>query len=256
MNIYFSKIFLCWLLTLEALGCKADKNAFDCSNPTPGITCEEGSAKERAKKALNDGDSPQAISLLEAEIAANPEAYDIYPLLSSAYAAEAGFDIFEVVNVLGSGADNSSVFDLISSFLPDPDVLTAEEYAQSLNFMGQAKNLLDSMPEANRTDTGTYDYASSAGYQLSLYTSAYATMYLNQFVAIDPADPSSIDLDRLSEMTVEDAEIILSTLADAAANGDPDSPIASVISETIGTIDSQEGASAKEKLSEYLKANH
>ncbi len=229
-------LFILLSHTLQACG--------TASKATPYVSLSE---EQEARKALDAKDFERAIELYKALIEAEPETYARYPFLATAYAGQAGFDIFEtlVESVVTSQGSHLSPVDVIKSALPaDPNDL-------QLQAMASARDTILAIPADLRSKTNAEaSYASSAALQLEFYQAAYPLMYMNRFVA--KTSSGSLDPDRLASMTPEDAAAILDSLRSAEGlGGDLGTAVSSVLSE----IDAQPGADTKEKLIQYLSTH-
>lgn len=102
---------------LVLAGC-GDTNVFD------GLTSGSGEqAKlERGKKAINDGDWEEAISIFEEM---NEDDPDVRIYLASAYVGRAGFDTLELVKLIDEAqeddSDGSVLYDSVTSIFGDAD---------------------------------------------------------------------------------------------------------------------------------------
>ena len=77
-------------------------------------------------------------------------------------------------------------------------------------------------------------------------------MYMNLFAI--SADTGKLDPDQLQNMTEADAEVIINNLAESAAaqDGGQSPELQAKIDDALAQIDSQDGATKKEKLSQFL----
>lgn len=234
---------------------KAGTNVADCEAGNKSVPCSERTRDEEIRRALDDGDLASAVTHLEEAIAEEPENYNRYSLLGAAYAAVAGFDIFNVVQAQFGGS--SSIFDVMKNFLPDPVALTATEYDTSLGNMKKSIDILTAIPAEKRSQTSGERYATSASLQLTLYQSAYSIMYINKF-AYTAESGSNLDIAKLESMSDADAEAILANLAAAAAvqQGEQGQGVSTAVGEAQAAIDATEGATTKEKLVNYMKAKN
>ncbi|MBP9707923.1 MAG: hypothetical protein KBD78_09770 [Oligoflexales bacterium] len=235
-------------------------NIFNCASPLSYVKCEPASPLEEAQKSLNNNQSDRAIELLEQYQLDHPGDFSYYPLLAAAYAQKAGIDIFKMLDIgeeneESEGAEpgeTTTFMDTIGTFLPSPTDMTADAYQLSLTFLAQANTTLEAMPEEQREDAATYPYAASAKFQLSLYTSAYGVMFLNQFVIPDLENPGEIDLETLSYLSAADAAIIIDSFTQAAGGGGPLSAGAQNI---LTQIENSPGDTTEEKIQAYVQNN-
>jgi hypothetical protein len=237
-------------------GCGGSENAADCETGLTAMPCTERTADENARLALDDGDYDRAVKLLAQLVADEPDVYTRYPLLAAAYAGRAGVSVLQLAMQAGdsSGGSGSSLTDALTAFLPTPAALGAEAYAASLADVKAAVDLLNAIPEGILAETSGEAYASSASFQLTLYQSAYAVMYLNQFVisaATGAFDPAS-----LAAMTEADALVVIESLAAAGslAAGESGAAYQAKVNGALAEIQSQEGATSQEKVQAYVLA--
>lgn len=247
-------LFHSFLMTVTSCG---SGNIFDCASPLSYVKCEPASPLEEAQKALNTNQSDRAIELLEQYQLDHPGDYSYYPLLAAAYAQKAGIDIFKMLDVGDEGeggepGETNTFLDTIGAFLPTPSDMSADAYQLSLTFLALANSTLEAMPEEQREDAATYPYAASAKFQLSLYTSAYGVMFLNQFVLPDLDNPGEIDLETLSNLSAADAAIIIDSFTQAAGAGGPLSAGAQNI---LTQIENSPGDTTEEKIQAYVREN-
>jgi len=247
---------ICTAVLLLSTACgSGENNLADCEKGSASVPCEEGSAEDRARKALDAGDPATAVQILSDLITAEPEVYARYPLLASAQAAVAGFDILNVVRAQFSGG--GSVFDLMKNFLPDPATMTTEAYQAALVSMAAAVTTLRSVPESQRVaaaDAGE-SWAKSTSFQLTLYQSGYSVMYLNQFT-FSTTNPGEIDVARLETMSDADAAAILANLAAAASvqQGEQGAAVQSAVASAQASIAAQPGTTDRERLIAYTRS--
>lgn len=229
----------------------------DLAKETEQSNCTPKTDDERAMLALNSGDLDLAKSLLEALIEAHPLEYFRYPRLASVYASLAGFDLTDISSFGGGGGSggDDSFLGSVGRFLPTPEADDLDGFSQKVDLMGQAKEILMDMPAAHRTKGSEYFYAASAELQLTLYSSAFSVMYMNQFAIPSTDGSGDIDPDRLRDITAEDAVIILQSLADAADSSDESPENAAAIREALAEIESQEGENDREKIIAFLEAD-
>lgn len=236
-------------IVLLAAACGGENNAADCDDGLPFIPCSPKDKEESARAAMNDGDFDTAIELLEQLVGEQPENYQLYTLLGAAYAARAGFAILSVAKA-NIGGSSGGLIGQISTFLPDPAELGSAGFQLALADMDAAVDRLTAIPVAFISTESTESYAASAQLQLMLYQSAYSVMYLNQFAI--SVETGEFDPALLETMTEEDALVVLESLAAAAAL-EADPALQAKIDTTIETINSQEGGSNRDRLSEYIR---
>lgn len=218
-----------------------------CSTDNKAASYTDETDEEKAKKALDAKDFPKAIELYKALFVAEPERYDLMPFLSVAYAGNAGVDIINLMKQqfdAASSGGNSDMFSMLGSFLPtDP---TDDQLAD----IQLAIDTLEAMPEEHRT-AGTYDYSEAAATQLSLFLAASSVMLINK---VSGLGTGTLDPDRLANMTDAEADAIFATLGDVVANGKTPSgeAIGGAAQSTLDAIEAQEGATTREKITNYL----
>ncbi len=242
MQILFIIFSLLSLATLNGCG---TKNLFDCDDGYAKSKCTQRTKDEDARIALDHEDYDTAISLLTELITAEPEQYQRYPLLSAAYAARSGFDIFNIVTANFGGS--SSLLQTMGSFLPTP-VTRGSLYEASLTDMSSGVTTLLTIPQEQRLATSADKYATSAVLQLTLYQAAYGVMLLNKFTY----SASGYDPSLLANMTAADAAAILEAIAGAAsASG---SGAGSAAAAAFAAISSHPGATDQERLAAWSQA--
>jgi hypothetical protein len=238
------KLILNLIFLVNLFGC-GTKNLFECDGGYAKSKCSPRTKDEDARIALDREDYDTAITLLNELIAAEPETYQRYPLLSAAYAARSGFDIFNIVTANFGG--NSSLLQTMSSFLPTP-VTKGSLYDASLSDMSSGVSTLLTIPPDQRLATSADKYATSAVLQLTLYQAAYGVMLLNKFTY----SASGYDPSLLANMTATDAANILAAIAGAAsASG---SGAGSAASAAVAAIAAQPGATDQERLAAWSQA--
>lgn len=201
------------------------------------------SADEEARQALEAEDYASAVERYEALIRAEPTRYERYPLLASAYAGAAGFDLIKAAQGSFGGDGQTSLIDQLGSFLPqDPSL-------EQIEAMRLAKETILALPAEHR-DKGNaaISYASGASLQLDFYQAAYAILYIKQFRAV--AADGTLDTSRLESMSEADAENILENFEQIAASGG--SGVAAGANQVLAKVEAQEGTTRREKLIQYL----
>jgi hypothetical protein len=223
-----------------------------CSDKNAATSYTDLTDDEKARQALNDEDFPKAIELYKALVEKYPEDYERYPLLATAYAANAGVSVLSILKgSLGGGEEEEeeeedegggSVFDSLDSTVPtDPS-------DDALSDIQLAVDTLQEVPEERLGEDGGYAYSASSALLLDIYLAASSTMHLNKFREVG-AD-GQIDQDKLEEMSDEEVDVILGNLqAIADAEG---SDLAGSVEETLEAIDAQEGETSRERLINYI----
>ena len=229
---------------VTSVGC-GTKNLFECDGGYAKSKCTPRTKDEDARIALDHEDYDTAITLLTELITAEPEQYQRYPLLSAAYAARSGFDIFNIVTANFGGS--SSLLQTMSSFLPTP-VTRGSLYEASLTDMSSGVSTLLTIPPEQRLATSADKYATSAVLQLTLYQAAYGVMLLNKFTY----SASGYDPSLLANMTPADATSIIEAIAGAASASGLGA--GSAASAAIAAISAQPGATDQERLAAWSQA--
>ncbi len=215
-----------------------------CSSKSQATPYVELTTEEKARRSLEARDFAAAIEEYRSLLEADPENYEIFPYLATAYAGLAGFELIEAVKSTINNGGSTSLLDAMSTFLP------ADPSKEQIAAMAEAKATLLNMPaELRDKENSEVSYAASAGIQLEFYQTAYAIMYLNQFTQLDTT--GTIDQARLESMSDEDVDVILGNLAEVAATGSGGVPEGA--SNILAKVDEQEGGSRREKLIKYLK---
>lgn len=251
-TLYFLGVIL-WLY-----GCEG-KNLGNCEDETPAQDyCTELTEDEKAQKALNEENFSKVVEILQPLVDSNPTEYFRYPILASAYAALGGFDVLAAAEA-GTGGDSGSDQSGIEKLLPTPNAATLDTvYLPQLEKIGKARDLVQKVIEED-ADLEAY-YRSTAEFQLGLYQMVYSLMYLNQF-AIPSEDGDSFDPERIAELTVDEAIVIIENLANAqryatliSGNESAESiDVGAAVGEILDEISNEEGATTDERLRNYLQ---
>jgi hypothetical protein len=124
--------------------------------------------------------------------------------------------------------------------------MTRQDYSDRIDLMGDAIATLNSLPAEFLATSASDKYAASATQQLGIYQAAQASMYMKLFTfdfTGGTADPS-----QLSQMTDQDAAVIMALLTDAAAGG---GPMADIATSTLAAINAG-GGTARDNLANFL----
>jgi hypothetical protein len=199
---------------------------------------------EEIRVAIDAENYERARVLLEEQIELHPEEYKRHVILSAVYAVLAGFDLLGAIK---NDSQSDNAIDQVSVFL------TEDTTDENLELMTEAVQILQLIPEDQRSLDAEESYGLSAMLQLTLYQAAYAVMILNQFISIDPST-SEIDLDRLREMSDEEAEAVLRSLIAAAESSPEGAAISGSLSTTLDAIDNSEGETTRERLIDYVSS--
>jgi hypothetical protein len=198
--------------------------------------------------ALDQRDYVAAKDILEPLIAAEPTVYFRYPRLGAAYAGIAGFELLNLASV-GSSGGGATPFELLNDFIPAPNPAAPEQYQARIDAMKAARDLLERMPEAERSNGHSF-YGSSAKLQYTLYQSFYSIMLMNRFVA--PTVDGDIDRSILTTMTPDDAVAIIENLT-ATSQMEGNEALSPTIEEALLEIEAQGQGSLRENLIRYIE---
>ncbi|NDE16118.1 hypothetical protein EBZ80_14420 [bacterium] len=221
------------------------KNLGDCPATSPLVKCTALTTDEKIRRALNDEDLDTARTLLEDAIAAEPDNYGRYPLLSAVYAGLAGFKLLAILQQANSSG-SSSITDAMDAFLPTPQGMSREEYDARIALLGDAIATINALPAEFLATASTDKYAASASQQLGIYQAAQASMYMKLFTydfTTGSADPAQI-----SQLTDQDAARIMSLLSAAATGG---GPMAGIAASTLAAINAG-GGTDRDNLANFL----
>jgi len=227
------------VIGLTALAACGTNVAADNAEKTP---------EQEARELMNAGKYQEAIDILEPLVEKEPDEHGRRPLLAAAYAGVSGVSVLDLVSAqFGSedeDEDGDSVFNKVDDFLP-------EGYDRDeVDIVALAVEVLETIPEDLRGTEGDPEYGESAEFQLTLYRTVYATMYLNLFVTFTNGE---IDLDALLEMSEEDAAAILRTLVEATRDsGEANEALSESIDDTLEDIDGAEGETDTERLQNFI----
>lgn len=249
----YKHVFVYAWLALSFTDCGGDSNVADCEKGKKQVPCSARTADENARLALDQRDYATAIELLQQLVDDDPETYSRYPLLSAAYAGSVGISILDLASAQFSGG--GTLIDQIASFLPDPaDFGDDALYKAALVTLNHAVTTLKAIPADKVGLTSEEKYAASATLQLTLYQSAYSVMYLNQFTI--SATTGQVDLDKLANMTEDDAVVIIQSLAAAGAltQGVEGEALQAKVNEALAAIQGEDGASNLAKLQGFIRA--
>lgn len=241
-------VFLLCLLVLLMSAC-ADTNFAE--------SYTENTPEEEARIKLEEKDYDGAITAYEALIAENPTEYKYYPLLATAYAANAGVKIIDMVQaqIDSGGSGGAGIFDTMGTFVPDDPT---DAQMTSLN---TAIDWLESMPTDHRSDAGLYEYSAEASLSLTLYLAASSSMLLKRYQppevtnAEGEEEPAEFTREDLEEMSDEEVDALLDNLDTIAAQDsstEANQAVEAQVEATLESIEAQEGATQKEKLINYL----
>lgn len=251
------KIVLLFLsVSMLMAGCGGQSNISDCDNGKKPVPCTEKSAAEKGRLALDAKNFEQAAEFFLTAIEDDDENYNLYTLLSTAYAGAAGFNLLDVTKAQISG--EGSIVEIMGAFLPTPAKSCTTDGGDTKEFvlciasmelaLGTAK-----LPDAALADT-TADYFKTASKQRLFYGSASTVMQINRFTI--SASTGTFDPAQLETMTEDDALAIIATLS-AAGNvpglsDEEGQVLQSKLAEAEADIQSQDGGSTKAKLAAFI----
>ncbi len=219
-----------------------------CSTKNAASSYTADTDEEKARKALDQEDYAGAIDGYGKIVEGDPTRYDLYPLLAAAYAGAAGIDLVNIVKARFGVDASTNLFDQLNSFVP------AAPTDDQLVSIRASVNLLKSMPEVERDPAqNSKDYASASAFQLTLYLAVSSAMNINKFVV--KTDTGAVDQAKLESMTDADVEAILGNLEDIVVTqtgGKASEALSTQVNTTLEAINSQPGATQKEKLVSYL----
>lgn len=219
-----------------------------CGTENVAASKTELSSKEEARVELDADNFAKAIELYLVAIEEDPEDYSLYRFLAAAYAGLGGFS---AVDALSPGGDQSNG-DNSEGGLGQLDALVpAAPTAEQVNALASARDTLLAMPAAYRdANNSEIEDAASAAIQLTLYQTAYAIAYMNQFKV---ANSDGFDPEKLANMSPEDAAAIIGALA-GAAEATGSEGLGAGVAEILTEIESSEGENDRDRLVSYLES--
>lgn len=220
-----------WAVSTMTSGCSSE-NVFEI--------LEQPDSRSKGETALSRGDYDEAIKKLEAALAANPNDTDARKMLAAAYMAKSGLDTFSIVQSIATAGDDSDWPALVAS-MPDGSAETRENLTRAIT-------TLSGIPPEQRTDEERY--------QLAMAQTALAVSTAKKY-GVD--ESGQVSEEQASQITDEDAEIVLEQLSGAADNlnglSDPNAAEGGdKIGSLSGRIQGSEGATPAEKLQSFLAA--
>lgn len=224
-------------LTLCAVGCGTENVA---------TSQTELSNAEKARVELDADNFAEAARLYALAIEEEPENYSLYRFLAAAYAGLGGFDAVGALTP-GGGGDSGESGNLGALEALVPSAPTAEQIAA----LASARDTLLAMPASYRDpNNAEVEDAKSAATQLTLYQTAYAIAYMNQFKS---AAGGAFDPEKLANMSAEDAAEILGALS-GAAQATGSEGIGQGVNEILAGVSSAEGDNDRDRLASYLES--
>ena len=210
--------------------------SFSCSEIS---TDDEVSELEKANAYLEAKEYQNAIDSYTIVISENSEDYVSYRKLAASYAGLGGFNLMDVLadsltEVIEAASEGDDTADLVSELLADalPNPPSDAQLAAIL----ESVNVLNRIPDTVDTDSSDYG---TLEIQKVIYIAAYAIVFANYFN--DAA--GSLDPDKLSQMSVEQAEQFVEVLESL------DDP---VVNSILDEVNSQPGADTSERVQNYI----
>lgn len=209
-----------------------------CSSENVFEILEQPDARSRGETALSNGDYDEAIKNLEAALASDPNDLDARKMLATAYMARSGLDTFAIVQGI-AGAEEDADWPALVASMPDGSAKTRES-------LQKAVETLSVIPAEQRTE--------DARYQLAMAQAALAVSTAKKYGADDAGQVSE---EQASQITDEDAELVMENLSGASDNlTSLSDPTAVQGGEKMGTladrIENAEGATPSERLQSFL----
>lgn len=217
------------LVSLASCGSDSSENVF--------ALLDEQNKAQMGEAALASGDVDAAIGHLESALAENPNDKKTRRMLATAYLSQSGVDTFEIVARLSEG-DEPSDFQAALGAMPEPT-------QKNLAGMKRAVELLDAIPESERSDDERY--------QLAMAQTSLAVTTAKKY---GTGEDGQISEEDAAQITNEDASLVIEQLDGAAGNlrglSTPDSESADKLSGLSERIQSSEGDTSAQKLQSFL----
>lgn len=209
---------------------------------------------QEASRHMEDQRPDKAISILEEELADDPENYQLMSLLSAGYAQKYGVDLISFAQAMadkkktssstGSSASSSSSGNGVTILFKVLPAATEE----NINGVKRALNLLLDIPGTERTTADNFKLALLQTSVLGLITKKYDT---DGDGNISPAEIFSLKPD--DALAIIQSLLAAQSLASGSAETDNSKAAAGNIDDIKSQIDKQEGADDSEKLKNYLQ---
>jgi hypothetical protein len=204
---------------------------------------------EKAASYMDQGKTDEAISVLNNALQDEPENYQLISLLASAKAQKAGLDTLDIaIRLADSAGDDSASEDSgESNALTSLFVILPEVTQSNRDLMLECVNLLNSIPEASRTNADIF--------KSTLFNAAFTAMQAKYFDADGDGQFTQEELENLDD---ESASAILDSLLNAENAAQyfqgegSDAVAAEAVAEIRSQIDAQEGENTAEKLRNFL----
>ena len=216
----------------------ADKNHFQ--------SFEKEDAAEDATLELEREKPQKAIDILEKELAADGENYQLLSLLSSAYAQKHGIDVIRfAISLASSETKTANPLTALWPALPE----ATEENVDGVEY---AVDILAAIPAEARTNADSF--------KLGLLSTCLVSLQLK---ALDLDGDGTLSLEELLRLTSTDAATVFSGLAGAVSAlasmsnslGDNSGAASSQIEDIYQSLQSSSGDSQEEQLTNYLQNN-
>ena len=252
MKLYFiDKSFLSRIVLLSLLIYCGEDSLLDCEKNKPA-SCDQPTKDEQAILDLNEKKYDEVIRVLSELQKEFPTEYFRYPVLASAYAGKAGFDIPQMI--LSSDGKPEKMLESLSE-VKEEDGLSVDDKIKNLT---TGRDLILSMPEDERKSTSDKYYASSAEIQLQIYQLFITNLMLSKFTSMKDGKMIS-DPEALAKMTDEEAISFLNELAKGSQISTSSGELSQLSGglnkqflETQGKINAEEGENSSEKLKSFI----
>jgi tetratricopeptide (TPR) repeat protein len=182
-----------------ASACAAATILSACSSENVFELAAQPSDKKKGESALANGNYGEAIKSLEAALRDNPNDPELRQMLASAYLSKSGVDTLKIVQQI-SAAEGKTDWGAMVSALPGGSV-------ENQSNLKRAVEVLDAIPESQRS--------SEERYQLAIAQTSLAVVTAKKYGA---DESGKIPADRVSEISDDDASIIVTQLEGASGN--------------------------------------
>lgn len=201
-SIFSGKVFVrfSWALGVwSGLFCVAPSLLSACGSENVFELVEQPSDKKKGESALASGNYGEAIKSLEAALRNNPNDTELRKMLASAYLSKTGVDTLKIVQKISAAEDKTDWGAMVAA-LPGGTV----ENQMNLK---RAVEVLDAIPESQRTKEDRY--------QLAMAQTSLAVVTAKKYCA---DDSGKVPSERVSQITDEDASVIVNQLNGASGN--------------------------------------
>lgn len=224
------------------VNCNSSNNKIsNCINPDDDT---------KAMIYLNSKKYEQALLILKPLVKSEPQNYFRYPRLAATYSGLAGFEITNLTDILNSTSQEATPSAYLKQLMPKADPNNSNKYKMYLNYIKQARDVIFSMPEEERTNN-IRTYSKSAESQLILYQNIYSMMLINQFTVYKSND--TLDLEHLNSISEEEAESILLSLEESVSIAKDNDNLSQSIQSTLDSIKTQNGENNRAKIISYIE---